>query len=80
MSDVSTWSLFAFMDSGGHDRDVHRRLAEWQLQDALRWCVSRGFDNVYLARLDDKVPFERKPIPESLLVHSGEIDAAERAA
>jgi len=80
MSEVSEWSMFAFMDTGGHEHDVHRKLAEWQLQDALRWCVSRGYDNIYLARLDDKTTFERRRMPDSLVVHSGELDDSQRAA
>lgn len=45
------WSLFAYMDDDeAGATDERRRLAEWQLQDALRWCVTRGYDHVYLRR------------------------------
>lgn len=56
MSDVSVWRLFAFMDSDQDgERDESRRLAEWQLQDALRHCVTRGYDHVYLCRVPGEV-------------------------
>ena len=51
MSDVPTWTLFAYMtgDAEGKD-DEHRRLAPWQLESVLRWCVHRGYDHIYFSR------------------------------
>lgn len=51
MSSVSTWRLFAFMDDDPDGlQDESRLLADWQVEDALRWCRTRGFDHIYLAR------------------------------
>ena len=64
MAEVSTWSLFAYMDGDAGHNDEHRLLTEWQLQDALRWCVTRGFDNIYLARLEEPAQFVKAdPVP-----------------
>lgn len=66
MSDVSMWRLLAFMggDPDG-EQDESRTVAEWQLPDVLRWCTSRGYDNIYLCRSPgEKTRFERaEPVP-----------------
>lgn len=62
MSDVSTWSFTAFFDDdpeGVHDEN--RILAAWQIVDTVRWAEARGYDNIYVARLDDKTRFRRRP-------------------
>lgn len=52
VSEVSTWRLFAFMDDDEDgERDERRLVADWQVEDALRWCRFRGFDHIYLARI-----------------------------
>ena len=59
MSGVSTWRLFAFFDNDEGDSDETRVLAEWQIQDALRWCVTRGYDSIYLRRIEQESTFEK---------------------
>ena len=66
VSEVSTWRLFAFMDGDTGRLDESRILAEWQLQDALRWCAARGFDHVYFSRTPDRTRFSRAPAPEGI--------------
>lgn len=69
MSDVSTWSLYAFMDDDDTDHDEHRVIAEWQAADVLHHCLTRGYDNIYLARIPDKTRFRKTKIPARLLRH-----------
>lgn len=52
MTAVSVWRLFAYMDDDEDGAlDESRRLADWQVEDVIRWCVVRGFDHVYLRRV-----------------------------
>jgi hypothetical protein len=70
VSDVSLWSLYAFMD-GDEDgaNDERRMLAEWQVPDVARWALARGYDNIYLARVPEKTRFEKAP--HTGVKHSG---------
>ena len=71
VSVVPVWRLFAFMDADDDGvRDERRLLAEWQLNDALRWCVTRGYDHIYLSRSSEAVNFERNTSPPQVR-HSG---------
>ena len=57
MSRVSQWKFFAFMDKESGRRDEHRELAEWQIEDVIRWAVHRGYDNILLSRSSETVEF-----------------------
>ena len=70
VSVVPVWRLFAFMDDDHGERDERRLLAEWQVADALRWCVTRGYDHIYLCRSSEAVTFERVASPPQVR-HSG---------
>lgn len=75
MSEVAVWSAFAYMnDDPDHARDERRELAEWQLQDWLRWATTRGYDNIYLSRDSETTRFERAPAPEG--IKHGGLEAA----
>lgn len=51
MSVVRVWRLFAYMiDDESGDSDHRRALADWQIEDEVRRCVSRGFDMIILDR------------------------------
>lgn len=66
MSDVSTWRLFAYMDDDEDgSEDESRNLADWQLQELLRWCATRGYDHIYFRRVPDETTrFSRgSPVP-----------------
>ena len=79
MSAVPVWRLFAYMNDNDGDTDEHRVVPEWRLEDTLRWCVTRGYDHIYLCRDSDTAVFERKP-PSGLVVHSGGSDDGVRLA
>lgn len=71
MAAVAVWRLFAFMDGdedGVHDES--RMVAEWQLDDVLRWCRTRGYDHVYLTRLPETARFEKRPAPAGITHHA----------
>ena len=65
MSDVPVWRLFAYMDDDEDgEQDESRRLADWQVQDVVRWCTTRGFDHIYLCRVPGETRrFQRAPTP-----------------
>lgn len=46
---VPEWHMFAYCN-GEEQRDVHRRLAEWQIEERLRWAASRGYDCIMFTR------------------------------
>lgn len=51
MSDVPTWTLFAYMTGDAEGAQDERRLvAPWQLKSVLDWCVHRGYDHIYFSR------------------------------
>ena len=80
VSGVSEWRLLAYMDGDdGGKLDESRTLAEWQLQDVLRWCVTRGFDNIYLCRTDGRVQFDRAPSPEGVVHTYGTLEETQDA-
>lgn len=64
------WRLFAFMDGEDDTSDERRILADWQLQDAVRWCQTRGYDHIYLSRSGEVSRFEKKRPPAGV-THSG---------
>jgi hypothetical protein len=66
LANVATWHLFAYFNRD-EERDEHRTLADWQVEDALRWCRTRGYDNILLTRVGE-TEFHRAP--QSGLVHS----------
>ena len=76
MSAVSVWTLFAFMsDDGEGKQDERRRIAQWQIEDSVRWAMARGYDNIYLSRDPvETTHFERKS-PVLRLHYSEERDA-----
>ena len=79
MSDVSSWRLFAYMDDDeSGERDESRRLAEWQIQDALRWAVTRGFDNIYLSRDSTKTARWSRGIPVPVRQHMHLVEGSSR--
>lgn len=61
MSEVSMWTLFAYMSQDGEGAaDERRRIAEWQTYDVLRWALARGYDNIYFSRDPvEKTRFEK---------------------
>jgi len=68
LSAVSEWHLFAYRDDDEGFSDEHRMLAEWQLQDAVRWAQHRGYDCIMLTRTDRVVEFVKHP-PSGVVVH-----------
>lgn len=70
MSDVSTWRLFAFMDDDEEGRqDETRNVADWQVEDVLRWCRVRGYDHVYFRRVPDLPSRFRRSAPAPVRHH-----------
>lgn len=71
MSDTSVWSVFAYMTGDAEGvNDEHRRISEWQIQDVVRWCVHRGYDNVYLSRDPvAKTRFQKRSVPPQVRHH-----------
>jgi len=57
LADVPVWHLFAYMNRDDGSRDEHRMLAEWQVQDAVRWATTRGYDNILLSRTKARASF-----------------------
>jgi hypothetical protein len=43
---------------------------DWRLLDTVRWCSSRGYDNILLSRDDETVTFGRSPV-EGVTHHGG---------
>jgi hypothetical protein len=68
MSAVSEWHLFCYMNDEEFQKDEHRMLAEWQLQDAVRWAQHRGYDCIMLTRTKRGVEFVKHP-PSGVVVH-----------
>jgi len=70
MTDVSTWHLFAYKhdDSEGKD-DEHRNVAEWQIDDVVRWARHRGYDAIILNRTSEKQEFHKKPTLLDVTLH-----------
>lgn len=69
MSDVPVWRLFAYMSNDPDGtRDHKRNLADWQVEDVLRWCRFRGYDTIIL----DRDPVETTsfaPVSSAPVVH-----------
>lgn len=60
---VPVWRGYAYKAGGPDDgsQDEQRDLADWQLEDFLRFCRVRGFDSVYLYRTGDTVEYVVPP-------------------
>ena len=68
------------MDDDEHGNlDEGRTINEWQLQDVLRWCVTRGFDHIYFCRTSGRVRFERAQSPEGVVHHYGTVEETQDA-
>ncbi len=60
MSDVPLWNLFAYFnddEDGAHDES--RVVAEWQIDDVVRWCRHRGYDTILLSRTNASRKFAK---------------------
>lgn len=68
MAEAPVWTLFAyFNDDDTGARDEHRKVAEWRVDDVVRWCRHRGYDTILLTRTEETEPFTVRPRP--LLEH-----------
>lgn len=66
MTSVSLWRLFAYMDDDD-SCDERRVLADWQIGDVVRWCMTRGYDHIYLSRdPSETTRWERIADPEEI--------------
>lgn len=71
MTDQAVWHLFAFFhDDKNSERDEHRNISEWQIEDVTRWARHRGYDVIMLTRTAETARFEKHPSPEGIR-HSG---------
>lgn len=71
MGEVAVWRVFAYMDgddTGEHDET--RNVADWQLPHVLDWCTRRGYDHVYITKLNATTRFRKRRIPAELLRHN----------
>lgn len=77
------WSFFAFMNDDG-EQDETRRLADWQVEGAVRWASARGYDNIYLYRdQSETVRFERAaptPVRHHMHLVEGSSEPGDEAA
>jgi hypothetical protein len=82
MSDVPVWCLFAFMDGDEEGRNDERRVvADWQVQDVVRWCTTRGYDHIYLSRDPmGRRCFEKQPTPDGVKHHSNIVPLQPRSS
>ena len=66
------WRLFAYMDDDETgERDESRLLADWQVEDVLRWCRFRGYDHIYLTRTTTTARFQPAPVEDVRHVYFG---------
>lgn len=71
MSEATVWHLFAFFHGDENsERDEHRNLAEWQIDDVVRWARHRGYDAILLTRTNETARFEKPGAPKGIR-HSG---------
>lgn len=80
MSDVPVWHLYAYMtgDELG-EQDEIRRVTDWQLEDALRWCRFRGFDHIYLYRDEQETARFQRTAPTGVRHHMRLVDGPDAA-
>ena len=68
---MSVWRLFAFKDDDPAS-DETRMVAEWQIQDVVRWCVHRGFDHIYLNRTPLDCDYTPAPAVDGIVHHGSD--------
>lgn len=67
MSDVAVWHLYAYFHADEHgERDEHRWVAEWQIDDVVRWARHRGYDAIVLTRTSKTARFEKAAAPAGI--------------
>lgn len=60
MAKVPTWTFFAYFNGDAEgERDERREVADWQLDDVVRWARHRGFDTILLSRGEQEAEFHR---------------------
>jgi hypothetical protein len=69
VSSVPTWKLFAYIDDNP-ELVESRLLADWQLEDALRWCQTRGYDRIYLSRVSETRFTRARPAKSNFAQHT----------
>lgn len=71
MTEVPIWNVLAYMTVEDElMTDERRSVPEWRLEEVLRWCRTRGYDNIILHRTDDVAQFRHAPsIPDTLIKH-----------
>ena len=80
MADVASWDVFAYMDADDGTLDEHRlSVPEWRIEDVLRWCRSRGYDNIYLHRDTEPATFQRASPVDGVTHHMGDTHGAAAA-
>jgi len=62
LAEVPMWHLFAYFNADVEgERDEHRTVPEWRIDDAVRWARFRGYDAIMLTRTGGPGVFTRSP-------------------